>query len=230
MVTAIDRPTKPNAVETPGMTVAGTRVVLTGVSWEAYERLNDDFMDRSGPRFTFDQGTLEIISPTLSHDQIIQRLTYIVAIVSGQLGIPNIDAGSVTVRRPDMERGFEADSTFYFTNLGLMEPVTTTIDLAIHPPPDLVIEVDATHSSLAKLPLFAALGIPEVWRVADIESGDVSILVLTEGAYVRSSASRAIPVLTCDALTQLVADRQRLGSAAWFQHVLGWAQAQAKRS
>jgi len=36
--------------------------------------------------------------------------------------------------------------------------------LATDPPPDLVIGIDITNPSLNKLPLYAAIGVPEVWR------------------------------------------------------------------
>jgi Uma2 family endonuclease len=39
-----------------------------------------------------------------------------------------------------------------------------TIDLQIDPPPDLVVEVDITHTDIDKLSLYANLGIPEFWR------------------------------------------------------------------
>ena len=32
------------------------------------------------------------------------------------------------------------------------------------PPPDLVVEVDVSSSSLNRLPVYAAIGVPEVWR------------------------------------------------------------------
>ncbi|MBZ5618558.1 MAG: Uma2 family endonuclease [Acidobacteriia bacterium] len=38
------------------------------------------------------------------------------------------------------------------------------IDLATDPPPELTIEVDITSSSLNRFPIFAAVGVAEVWR------------------------------------------------------------------
>jgi Uma2 family endonuclease len=39
-----------------------------------------------------------------------------------------------------------------------------TIDLQQDPPPDLVVEVDITHTDIDKLSLYANLGVPEFWR------------------------------------------------------------------
>src|SRR4051812_26661875 len=40
------------------------------------------------------------------------------------------------------------------------------LDLTADPPPNLVVEVDVTSSSLDRLTIFAAMGVPEVWRLA----------------------------------------------------------------
>jgi len=226
MVTAVDRPTIEQQPGVPAPMGSAHRTLLTGISWATYEHLVEDYIDRAGPRLTFDRGTLEIMSPPLPHDHVTQPLTYIVAIVSGQLGIPNVDAGSVTVRQRAKERGFEAAATFYFTNIALIESLTTTIDLAVHPPPDLVIEVDATRSSLPKLPVYAAFGVPEVWRV---EGGRVVIYLLEKDGYVERPTSKTLPLLTSERLREFLLERVRLGSAAWLSVVLAWAQSQTKQ-
>ena len=51
-----------------------------------------------------------------------------------------------------------------------------TIDLTVDPPPDLIVEVDISHPSLDKFPIYASLGIPEVWR----HNGD-TLAVLSPG-------------------------------------------------
>ena len=42
--------------------------------------------------------------------------------------------------------------------------VGDTIDLTVDPPPDLIVEVDISHPSLDKFPIYASLGVPEVRR------------------------------------------------------------------
>jgi len=54
------------------------------------------------------------------------------------------------------------------------------VDLERDPPPDLVVEVDITHTDINKLQLYAALGIPEFWRY----NGEVwRIYSLYDGEY-----------------------------------------------
>jgi hypothetical protein len=59
------------------------------------------------------------------------------------------------------------------------------------PPPDLAIEVEVTRGALDKLPIFAALGVPEVWR---FDGQAVHVHVLEPiGSYAESEASRLLP-------------------------------------
>jgi Uma2 family endonuclease len=68
------------------------------------------------------------------------------------------------------------------------------LDLRTDPPPDLVIEVDVTHGSLNRLAIYAALGVPEVWRL----DGNALIFYVLDkkGAYQSVPASQSFPLLT----------------------------------
>ena len=46
------------------------RVLLHNVSWETYKRLIDERKDRSVPRFFYDRGELEIMSPSFEHSRL----------------------------------------------------------------------------------------------------------------------------------------------------------------
>ena len=62
-----------------------------------------------------------------------------------------------------MERGIEPDECFYIEN----EPVVRgrdDLDFSVDPPPDLAIEIDISRDSRRRLSIYAALGVPEVWR------------------------------------------------------------------
>ena len=78
-------------------------------------------------------------------------------------GIEIRSSSSTTFKRSELQRGFEADESYYIQHASELRGVRE-IDLTIHPPPDLVIEVDMTNSSIPKKALFAAMSIPEVWR------------------------------------------------------------------
>src|SRR5437016_2292660 len=92
------------------------RVVLYDVSWATYELLLTDHLDSSSPRFTYDRGTLEIMSPSNKHERINRSLALMVEVIAEERQLEWDNHGSTTFRRKDLERGFEPDSCFYFQN------------------------------------------------------------------------------------------------------------------
>lgn len=125
------------------------RIVLQPCSWETYERILADQADRSAPRFTYDSGVLEIMSPSPEHENASERVKALILLVCMERGLKVRLLGSSTQRRAELLKGVEPDSSFSFA--GTNEP-------------DLVVEIEVTRSSLNKLAIFAELGIQEVWR------------------------------------------------------------------
>jgi Uma2 family endonuclease len=67
-----------------------------------------------------------------------------------------------------------------------------TINLEQDPPPDLVVEIDITHTDINKLQLYASLGIPEFWRY----NGEIlRIYQLQNDAYQEVENSPTFPFL-----------------------------------
>ncbi len=214
------------SVASPPRVVADDRVVLRCVSWETYERLLADDEERRVPRMTYDQGMLELVTPSMPHDEDAETIRRIVDIVAANLGIPIRSVGSTTFRRKDLERGFEPDASFYIQNEERIRG-QRVVDLTIDPPPDLVLEMEMSHSALDKLPLFASMGIPEVWRY---DGQRVTIFIFEQDRYRESSNSLALPVLTSDILTRFLAESRTALSPDWFQAVSDWARGQRKAS
>lgn len=100
--------------------------------------------------------------PLLKHEVPSWVLSDFITIICGELGIDARNVGSTTFRKQAKAKGCEADTAFYIQNEKLIRG-RLEIDLNEDPSPDLVIEVDVTSPSLDKLPIYAALGVPEVW-------------------------------------------------------------------
>jgi Uma2 family endonuclease len=198
------------------------RVVLHNVAWETYERLLADLVESSAPRLTYDQGTLEIVTPLREHEEANRTINLLVEVVAEEWGVDVLNFGSTTFRREDLARGFEPDSCFYIQNAGRVEG-HAELDLTVDPAPDLVIEIDITHPSLDKLPLFARLGVLEVWRY---DGREVSLFALDSGAYQAVDRSVALPHLTREALNDLVERGLSLRRTAWLRHLRAWAREQ----
>jgi Uma2 family endonuclease len=213
--------TEPRA-KTGWQTLPERRIVLYDVSWETYERLLVDQTDKVVPHLNYDEGVLEIVGPSLEHEHANRALAQIVMLVSLEWAINVIDIGSTTHKRQKLRKGFEADSSFYIANAGRMRG-TKELDLAVDPPADLVIEIDIASYSLNKLPIYAALGVPEVWRYI---GGRIEISVLEGDRYVQVTESRALPPVTDAVLAQFVSEAQSRTSSDWARLVQNWARSQ----
>lgn len=144
--------------------VVRDRLLLDNVDWRTYTRFLRMFAERPGYRLTYDRGILEIMSPLPEHEIDADFLGYLARALSDELGFSIKGGGSMTLRRRRHQRGLEPDRCYWIAN----EPVMRgkrTLDLRIDPPPDLAIEVDVTSSSLDRMSIYAALGVPEVWRI-----------------------------------------------------------------
>jgi Uma2 family endonuclease len=144
----------------------GGRLRLSYVPWQMYTRLLRTFEERPGIRLTFDRGELEIMSPLLEHDDDGRFLGRLVMILTEEFELPIHGGGSTTLRRQLKQKGLEPDESFWIAHAPQMAGVRR-LDLRIHPPPDLAIEVDVTNSSLDRMGIYAALSVPEVWRLDD---------------------------------------------------------------
>ena len=191
------------------------RVVLTDIRWETYERLLKDLEQSSVPRLTFDQGVLEIMSPFSDHEENNRNLALLVELFAEEFDIEIRNLGSTTFKREELQRGFEPDSCFYVQHESRIRN-RRRIDLRVDPPPDLVIEVDLTNNSMNKLPVFASIGVPEIWRVSDSE---IQILRLDNDHYKREATSTIIPPLSAGNLTELLAAASSMRRTAWLKRV-----------
>lgn len=195
------------------------RFVLRNVSWKTYEHLLADFAESRSPRFTYDRGTLEIMSPLPQHEKLSHNLALLVEIAAEAGDLDVVGFGSTTFKREDLERGFEPDACFYIRNAERMRD-KEQVDLAIDPPPDLIIEIDHTRSSVNKLSIYAQIGVPEVWRYRDQR---LMILILYEGTYHEQDESAALPGVTSESLSALLEEGRSLRRPAWLRHARAWA-------
>ena len=195
------------------------RFILHDVNWETYEQLLANYLDRSNPRFTYDRGVLEIMSPSSEHEELTEIITQLVYILAEEWGLEYRNFGRTTFRHRDTEAGFEPVSCFYIQSVESISGVRR-IDLSVHPPPDIVIEVEMTSPALKKLPVYARVSVPEVWRY---DGKEVRIMLRQADDYLESEASKAIPRLTSSDVSQLVEQSKRMKRSVWIRAVRQWA-------
>lgn len=200
------------------------RLVLHGVSWATYQRLLDDFKDSHAAHFAYDRGVLEIMVLSTKHERPNRTLALLVEVLAEELNMDVQRLGSTTFTREDLNKGFEPDSCFYIQNEARVRG-KEEIDLAVDPPPDLVIEIDITSPSLNKLPIYAQIGVPEVWRY---DGRQVQIFALANAQYANIGQSAVFPPLSNAVATQLLEASTKLRSTAWLRRVREWVRDQKK--
>ena len=142
---------------------ATQKVILDNISWESYQRLMEERGERPKPRYAYDRGRLEIMVSSYEHENLKHDLATLVEVIAEVLELDIVGAASTTFQREGLAQGFEPGASFYIQHAARIRG-QKQIDLDADPPPELVIEIDITHPSLNKFPIFAGLGIPEVWR------------------------------------------------------------------
>jgi Uma2 family endonuclease len=210
----------------PVLTLPEHRVVLHNVSWETYERLLAEHSNCSSPRFTFDHGELEIVTLSAEHERADQRIADLAKALADAMDLEIEALGSTTFKRQELERGFEPDSCFYVQNFERVRG-KDRIDLAVDPPPDLVVEVDITSPSISKLPMFAEFGVPEVWR---FDGERLSMLRLRRGTYEEVGTSEVFPGVSAQSISQFIVQGKALGGTGWLRLARAWAQERSGKS
>ena len=178
------------------------RTVLENIRWETFVDLAEQRRG-SVPRMTFDNGVLELMSPLRQHENIGRLIGRLVETYTEVLGIEIQSVASTTFKRKDLQKAFEADESYYIQHAEEIRP-KEEVDLELDPPPDLVIEVEITSSAIRKLKLFAAMGVPEVWR----HDGErLQMYALQDDHYESIDCSKSLPGLTPTAINLILNKR-----------------------
>ncbi|WYL97152.1 MAG: Uma2 family endonuclease [Gloeotrichia echinulata IR180] len=138
------------------------RVVFHDLSWQAYQQILQAIGESRSAHLTYDHGTLEITRLLEEHEFYRELIGLFIRIVVVEMGWKIKTMGSTTLDREDLQRGAEPDNAYYIQNQP--QVAGKRVNLQQDPPPDLVVEVDITHTDVNKLALYASMGVPEFWR------------------------------------------------------------------
>ena len=189
--------------------LAENRVILDNISWDTFERLLTDIGDRRKTLFHYINSTLEIMSPLSLHEGSNRFIDDLIRAFSDELAIDLRKLGSLLMKIPDLKLGAEPDSCYYIQN----EPIIRGKEVIIvgqDPAPDLVLEVDITNPSDRRLPIYALLAVPEVWRY---DGYSLEFLALENGAYQPIEKSLSFPDLPAAIVVEYVQKRLTLGES-----------------
>ncbi|MEG4289588.1 Uma2 family endonuclease [Microcoleus sp. C2C3] len=190
-------------------TTPENRVILKGVTWSTFKALLADVGDDRAWRIAYDEGVLEIRMPLEEHEEPKRLIESFVEAIVDELEIELRSLGSLTLEREDLTRAVEPDSCFYIQNESLVRG--RNINLPNDPPPDLAIESDYTNSSVNKFTIYAAIGVPEIWRY---RRESLQVYQLVDGKYEKCDRSLAFPFLPVAEIPGFIEQSRTVGQRA----------------
>lgn len=199
------------------------RGVLQGVTWEAY----CDFLEALGDyalRHTYYRGTLEMMTPLKQHDRVKSLIARMIGALSVELRLPIQAIGSTTISAEQEDCGLQPDEAYYIANESAVR-AHEDLDPRRDPPPDLVIEIDVTRDSSKRLPTYAAMKVPEVWRHAN---GELTFLGRRDSEYVSIPFSLAFPKLNSTIINDLLKKRGQVDDTSIVIEFQEWVRAKMK--
>ncbi len=204
------------AITTP----AENRVLLQNISWQTFKTMLAEMGSERNSRFAYDNGTIEIMTPQMPHENSNRLIEGFVVVLCEELGWEIKRAGSLTLTRDDLQKGAEPDSSYYIQNEALVRD-KENINIAIDPPPDLVLEVEYSRSAIDKLKLYAAMGVPEFWRY----NGNVlRVYTLAGGQYSEVETSPTFAPVLVKEIPQFIQQAKKNGEIATTRVFRAWVQ------
>ena len=155
---------------------ADKRVVMYGVSWEAFESILA-IRGEHQPRVTYLKGTLELMSPSRDHELMKKRFAAVIEAYLSHLRVTYEGLGAWLLKNAPEQAGLEPDECYILHDVS-------------KPKPDLALEVVWTSGGIDKLEIYRRLDVGEVWFWI---AGKVSIHVLTDAGYELRATSPTLP-------------------------------------
>jgi Uma2 family endonuclease len=186
-----------------------TRRLLNEVAWEEYQQLRAALPESAKVRLAFHEGTLEIMTLGYTHERYKEFLVRLVSLIAHTLEIDLESAGSTTLSVEELKDGAEPDTAFYITHASVMVG-RDAIDLAIDPPPDIIVEVDISYSSWKKRNIYANFRVPELWHLVHT---NLTIYALQGSTYHEQETSVSFPFLSAQTITHFLEESVSIGQA-----------------
>jgi Uma2 family endonuclease len=198
------------------------RVLLHDVDWNGYQAILKIVGD-GHVRVAYDEGELEIMSPSDFHEIVKKTLGRIGEAYAEEKAIDIEGLGSTTFKRRDLAKGLEPDECYYVAHVAHLVG-RRKLDLRRDPPPDLAIEIDISPARVQRQPIYAALGVPEMWR---FDGRELQCLHRSgtgkKATYVVAEKSLAFPELAVSELNQFIEIALDKNQSAAIRALRQWA-------
>ncbi len=133
----------------PPPPVGEKRFLFRSLDWQRYQTLRKTLSRDRNVRFTYMNGILEVTIPLEIHEFSARMIELFIRILVVELGMKVKTMGSTTLDREILDKSAEPDNAYYIQNQPLV--AGRDVNLEQDPPPDLVVEVDITHTDINKL-------------------------------------------------------------------------------
>lgn len=184
------------------------------VTWDEYEELLEQVGEARWLRLSYNDGTLKAMSTSAEHEKYAEFIKRLVSTLSLRLRINVLFTGSATMRKKKKTKGNEPDASFYVQTATVIGS-RLDLDFEVDPPPDIVVEVDIYHDSTDNDPIYAALGVSEIWRYDGWEATILHLRGHLQGnGYVEAEASNSLPMITSAILTEYLTRMRQEGEFA----------------
>jgi Uma2 family endonuclease len=199
----------------------GTVVTFSDVSWDEYDELLRELDEQPYYRLTYDDGRLEVMTLSPEHESPAALLPHLILVIVEACNLDFLSLRSTTLRKKRKSKGTDPDDCFYFKEFKKIAG-KKRLDLSVDPPPDLALEVDITSGSISKFPIYAAVGVPELWR----HDGKKMIFYRLNGdEYAEISHSDLFPFLTPDVVLKFLEKGEAEGTLAMVREFRKWVSA-----
>jgi Uma2 family endonuclease len=197
------------------------RFLIRNIDWATYRKISEALNERHF-HMSFDGEALELRTTSDDHAWCSRLLGDFVVVLTEETGQPRRTSGDMTMDREDLEKGIEADESFYLVNEARVGG--KKIDLSVDPPPDLGIEIDLTTDSRRRFGIYGKIGVPEIWRY----DGQAATIYHRQpsGEYQPADRSRYFPFLSAADLTRFLALREQMEENALLRAFREWVREQ----
>ena len=163
------------------------KYITSSVTWQAYESLLSALGNSSSYRVAYLLETLEIMSPSRSHELDKENIGRLLEAYLEQRRIHFWGLGSTTFRSRDKQAGKEPDKSYC---IGTDKEI-----------PDLAIEVVYTSGGVDTLEIYQRLRVGEVWIW---QNNQLQIYCLDGDNYQQQQQSKLLPDLDFTLLAQYI--------------------------
>ncbi len=163
------------------------KFITSGVTWQAYESLLASLGNSSSYRVAYLLETLEIMSPSRSHELDKENIGRLLEAYLEEKRIRFWGLGSTTFKSRDKQAGKEPDKSYC---------IGTDKDI-----PDLAIEVVYTSGGMDTLEIYRRLGVREVWFW---QNSQLKVYCLQDSSYQQQVQSKLLPNLDLALLSQYI--------------------------